>query len=536
MRQPNLIVALILLLCGGAWSSTDNTRETGKENNYTYYYVSSVAGDDANDGLSPEKAWKTLDKVNAHLFQPNDVILFCSDNEWEGQLRPQGSGAEGKPILIDRYGEGALPKIDQEDRGGAVLQLENQEYWEITHLELTASGSIDDYDRDKAYASGIRVIATTADHVLKHIVIRECIVRNVFGRMKVYEGGIWIGVPGDWRKEWNWQNREYPHHHPPTFTTAFDGVLIENNRIYSVDRFGILVWASANPGNHPNSYYLEGLLPNKNVIVRNNVLEDIGGDAIMVQGCDSPLIEKNTVRRSCKKSGDKRLKDPRGKFWAPHAAAIWLCYCYKGVIQYNDVYDTYRLEHNNDGTSYDFDLCSVDCLIQYNYSRNNAGGFILVMPDAVNCAARYNISENDRGNLLFLPGRMSDNNLIYNNTFYMSTGHISIGDNATMYNNIFMRTGDAQIELNQVNPGSFQQNCYFGWSSYPDDTFKIIDDPQFQDPGNGGENAKNLSCYALNENSPCRSRGKIITNNGGLDILGNPIPLSDRPDLGAIQH
>jgi hypothetical protein len=272
-------------------------------------------------------------------------------------------------------------------------------------------------------------------------------------------------------------------------------------------------------------------------VVRANVLEDIGGDAIVVQGADLPLIEKYTVRRSCKKSGDERLRES-GVFWTPHAAAIWINHCNKGIIQHNAVYDTYRLENNNDGVSYDFDLCCADCLIQYNYSRNNAGGFILIMPDAVNCAARYNISENDRGNLLFLPGRMSDKNLIYNNTFYMSAGSIAIGDNATMYNNIFMRTGDAEITLSQNNEGSFMQNCYFGRLSlfYPDDEFKITLDPQFRDPGKGGENAENLACYTLGESSPCRSYGKVISTNGGFDILGNRVSYVHPPDLGAIQH
>lgn len=39
------------------------------------YYVDSIAGDDSNDGLSPQKPWKSLDKLNSILFKPGTTIL-----------------------------------------------------------------------------------------------------------------------------------------------------------------------------------------------------------------------------------------------------------------------------------------------------------------------------------------------------------------------------------------------------------------------------------------------------------------------------
>ncbi|MES3036600.1 MAG: right-handed parallel beta-helix repeat-containing protein, partial [Bdellovibrionota bacterium] len=39
------------------------------------YYISPV-GNDANDGLSKEKPWKTIDKVNSSNFRAGDAILF----------------------------------------------------------------------------------------------------------------------------------------------------------------------------------------------------------------------------------------------------------------------------------------------------------------------------------------------------------------------------------------------------------------------------------------------------------------------------
>jgi hypothetical protein len=108
------------------------------------YYVDSKQGDDSNDGLSKENPWKSLAKVNAEVFQAGDRVLFRAGTVFEGQLKPQGSGRkiDGRPvpIMVDRYGEGARPRIDAEGRFAAALHLHNIEYWEINGLEITNQG------------------------------------------------------------------------------------------------------------------------------------------------------------------------------------------------------------------------------------------------------------------------------------------------------------------------------------------------------------------------------------------------------------
>src|ERR1700730_14835390 len=53
------------------------------------YYVDSTSSSDAQSGTSPEKAWKTLAKLNATTFSPGDRILFRSGGKWTGQLWPK---------------------------------------------------------------------------------------------------------------------------------------------------------------------------------------------------------------------------------------------------------------------------------------------------------------------------------------------------------------------------------------------------------------------------------------------------------------
>src|SRR6202012_1910876 len=36
------------------------------------FYVDALGGDDGHSGLSPAAAWRTLEKVDAHVFQPGE--------------------------------------------------------------------------------------------------------------------------------------------------------------------------------------------------------------------------------------------------------------------------------------------------------------------------------------------------------------------------------------------------------------------------------------------------------------------------------
>lgn len=74
------------------------------------YYVS-PGGNDAHDGRSPEKAWKTAAKVNQAAFQPGDQILFARGGEWRESLKASSHGAPGKPIVYAAYGTGAKPRF-----------------------------------------------------------------------------------------------------------------------------------------------------------------------------------------------------------------------------------------------------------------------------------------------------------------------------------------------------------------------------------------------------------------------------------------
>ncbi|MBE7038459.1 MAG: hypothetical protein E7404_06125 [Ruminococcaceae bacterium] len=79
----------------------------------TKYYISNN-GDDNNSGLSPNDAWKSIDKVNNFKFSNGDAVLFERGGLWRGATVLCQSG-----VTYAAYGEGEKPKLYGSDRNYA---------------------------------------------------------------------------------------------------------------------------------------------------------------------------------------------------------------------------------------------------------------------------------------------------------------------------------------------------------------------------------------------------------------------------------
>lgn len=80
------------------------------------FYVNQDNGLDSNSGLSLEKPWKSIARVNSHTFSPGDEILFHRNQKWRETLAPPTSGTELNPIYFGAYGEGSNPVILRTDQ------------------------------------------------------------------------------------------------------------------------------------------------------------------------------------------------------------------------------------------------------------------------------------------------------------------------------------------------------------------------------------------------------------------------------------
>ena len=490
----------------------------------TAYYVNNNIGDDEHPGTHPNAPWKTLDKVNTIVFQPGDRILFRAGTSYAGSLRPQGSGTDGRPIVIDMYGEGDKPVIDGAGYVAAV-HLHDVAYWEINNLEVTNDGgpAIEPQAETRRYG----VLITAMDTgVQRHIYLRNMYIHHIFPTMP---GGGWgrdgVGISGDPLGQ--------------TVRTVLENVLIENCHITMTASTGIFFhyrvwWRHGNP--------IFGY--NSDIRIRNNLLENIGGPGIQPNHCKQVLVEHNIIKGSGAKA------DPRQK---GRGSGMWPWYCQDVLVQNNAFMHARGIA---DSCGIHVDIGNINTVIQYNLSYDNAGGFAEILGDSYNTIYRYNISINDgwrikgvngalqNGHMLWLggwtgentPKRGPFNSHIYNNTIYLAPGletRILLDDTAVdafFINNIYYVDGvvyDGKPDTTAVNM-NMNNNLYTKAfpSTLPEDSDAIIADPMLIAPG--GLTAED---YKLLPNSPAIDAGRVIENNGGRDFWGNP--LLTPPNIGA---
>src|SRR6202049_4336434 len=486
------------------------------------FYVDSISGNDRNSGTSPQKAWETLTKINATVFHPGDQILFKSASAWTGQLWPKGSGSAQQPIVIDQYGGGAKPVINGAGQSEDAVLLKNQEYWEINNLEITNTGDTPGPRR------GVHLVAENFGDA-HHIYLRGLTIHDVNGvdNEKV-NGGINYNSIGDSKP------------------SRFVDLRVEGNYIFHVDPSGIFGWST--------HWVRSKWNPSLGVVVRHNVLHDIGGDGIVVVATDGALVEHNVISNANQRS-------------AGYNVAIWPWSADNTIIQYNEAYGT---RGQRDGEGFDSDWNSCNTLIQYNYSHDNDGGFLLICNEGghdpsesvgnVGTIVRYNISQNDHHRGINVAGPVSDAT-IYNNTFYVGPGEaVSLllqsdwkgwPGGTYLYNNIFYVAGAAEFShgISRVQDGAyftmpgfgssrnnvFDYNVYYGKLEPATDPHALTTDPLFLYPGSADRGAQSVAGYGLRPGSPAIDSGKLIDSNGGKDFLGTTGPACGAVDRGAVE-
>jgi hypothetical protein len=481
----------------------------------TIYYVDSSRPDDSGDGKSTTTAWKSLTKVNATTFAAGDQILFKSGGTWTGQLYPKGSGVSGSPIIISSYGSGSKPLINgngltmnADGSGGSAVYLYNQEYWEIKNLEVTNKGTT------AAKRLGVNVVASDYG-TANYIHISNLTVHDVNGiNTDKKNGGIAVQALGT------------------SVSTKWNDVRIEGNTVYTVDSTGIQTHSRwMNRGGMVDSGPWSGFT---NVLIQYNTVYDIGRDGILVRVSTAPVIQYNVVHHANMRSGAEGV-------------AIWPFNTDDALVQYNEAYSTHG---SLDGQGFDSDYDSNRTIIQYNFSHDNEGGFVLICNNGTSnfnngTIVRYNISQNDGTRIFQLAGPVT-NTSIYNNTIYIGSGaytHIlyindwgGYASNTNFKNNIIYNLGSGGYTLGSSTNNVFDYNVFYGNhpTSEPSDAHKLTTNPLFVSPGTG-TSLTGVDGYKLQTGSPAIDSGAAITGNGGKDYWGSAVPANSQTDRGAYE-
>ena len=568
----------------------------------TTYYVDSKGGNDSNDGTSESKAFKTLDKVNGLNLEPGDTVLLKKGSVFEDQalkFTKEDSGTAEAPVKVSTYGEGKRPQINTNGHGqwelnygnpldnqnhkwkGTVsssILIEDAEYLEIEGLELTNDReSSTDTEKDKKYNDADAMDRTGVAGVAKdngtvdHIVLNDLYIHDVTGNVynkHMTNGGIYFIVAK-------------PTNEGETGIARYNDIQIRNCSLDTVNRWGIAVgytyqWRQFTTGALSDATMAK--YGSSNVVIENNYLNHVGGDAITTMYLDRPLIQYNVSENAAEQINTKDYSknqpsldangNPNGTQGVGAgrvAAGIWPWKCKNAIFQYNECFKTLNAASGNgDGQPWDADY-GDGTNYQYNYSHGNTASTIMFCgPESVNNTFRYNISQNeDMGPLD--PAGNSGNCQVYNNTFYIKEGlntiwHRSHGNGGPvdMENNIFYFAGNTQATVNNWNPSgnkTFSNNLFYNVSTYPNDANAVKVNAGTEvlvNPGSGPdsvavdkaarkhENPTEKTVfdgYKLAENSPAINKGKVVVDRNGYtidhDFFGHAITAV--PEIGAAE-
>lgn len=344
------------------------------------YYVDSVKGHDGNPGTSAARPWRTLGQVNGTFLRPGDQVRFRAGGVWRGLLAPRGRGEAGRPVVIASYGAGARPRIEGVEEDAVLLR--NFPHVILEGIEITNRG---DGGRPRR---GVHIVAAN-DGVVEGVTVRDLYIHDVNGTNKQKDnGGIIFRTLGDKRP------------------SCFDGLRIERNVIWRVDRSGIAA----------QSYHWrrDRWFPSTNVVIRDNFVADAGGDGIVPWATERALVEHNIVQGANTRAGS-------------YNAGIWPWSADHTRLRLNRASG---VKTTLDGQGFDSDYNSRGTRFEYNLSHDNEGGFMLICsPGKRNgkenignqdTVVRRNISRNDRARIFHVSA--AENTLVEENYVYVGAG------------------------------------------------------------------------------------------------------------------
>jgi hypothetical protein len=478
------------------------------------YYIDAQNGDDNNSGTSASSPWKSVYNINRQTYLPGDTIFLKAGASWEGRLSLKGSGTAGKPIVLTSYGQGSKPHLMGNGKVNQVLLFEEVDNWEVSNIEISNNTT------EIGSRTGI-LIQSLGSGTRSHFHIKNVYIHDVMGDYSFETrgkntGGIGIiGGP----------------------TTKFDDILIEGCEIGPVNRVGIFTnltdAKNATRGNRPIT----------NLVIRNNKIHHCAGDGVIVRYANKPIISHNVAYEN-HNAPESLVK---------HGVALWCRSTDEALFEYNEVYNT---RGSMDGQAFDADLDAYRTIVQYNYSHDNEGGFMLVYGSSSDAIVRYNISSNDGsvGNHIFdFPIWTSPrgSGIFHNNTIIIPAGSKAVLadeaiESAKFYNNIFYNNGSGKQSVPSGGKTAvFVYNAYKGYlSNEMSDSSPLTADPQLVAPLTVPSGLANTGNFKLQATSPYLQNGRIVKQlepgywlpDGGLKDFGGTVILNNLFPIGAYKN
>jgi hypothetical protein len=241
------------------------------------YYAACGQGREEAAGTSPGQALPSLGRLAKVEFAPGDRILLKRGTVCRGSFAPRGSGAPGRPVTLEAWGEGPPPVIDAAG-SACALCLWNLSYWRVREIAVRGGTEF-----------GIHV---SGDHgLLRGIELIDVRAEDVHGPLKTKASGlIVVEARGD---------------------ALFEDVIIDGARAARTTQWaGILVLGApfSNRWDRPRS---------RRITIRNSIARDVWGDGIVLFEVEDGLIERSAAWHTG--------MQPRQTIGTPNGIWTWRC-------------------------------------------------------------------------------------------------------------------------------------------------------------------------------------------------------------------
>lgn len=392
------------------------------------YHVSSLRGDDANDGTECHPL-KSLYAINRLDLQPGDQVLLERGSVFEGQfLHLNVQGTKERPIYVGAYGKGARPLMRTNGQGiwyqdygteldapthvykgyvSSAVLLYDCEYVTVENLEITNCGGVfgEEYSAPhKMNRTGVAGIAkncgTLHDIHLNNLYIHD-VEGNVYDK-HMNNGGIYFTCLK-------------PDEEEKTGVARYENVSVRGCHLKRTSRWGIAIGYSYKCKEFMMAELSDELFEkygHHNIYIADNYVDEIGGDGITVMYAMKPLVEYNSGDSCALEMNDHYYSEPENR-GGKVAAGIWPWKCKDALLTYNEMRD---MRLNQDSMAWDADS-GDGTLYQYNYSRLNEGGCVMFcLEEAIHNEFRYNVSMDDLGGTISPSG--NPDAWIHHNVFY----------------------------------------------------------------------------------------------------------------------
>ena len=547
MRIRSLMVSLIISLFVSSFSMLAYAAD---------YYISSTQGNDVNDGSTAASAFHSLAKINALNLLPGDRVLFKSGDQWKGMFWPKGSGTQALPIQIGSYG-GEVPAIIDGDGFQASILIFNDDYYEISNLELTNEASYLDANNGQAkklsgfggqennwgsgrdVRFGIKIVATTRS--LSYFRLNNINIHDIYPTPNIltlkHQG---YGVKFESQSNVAANN-----------INTISNVVIDSVTIEKTGHYGIWIKPLGLNGSDLHKHF--------DFTLRNSSFLNTGGSGFVSVKAANVLVENNLFDGTGS-SDDSRMWQRGSGTWPFDS---------KDVVIQNNVFKNAKGPLDSYGVHIDYNNENV--VVQYNFSYNNEGGFVQILGANINSGYRYNISVADGSRVKDINGALqngrifhvsdycnvnagcpSTSNFIYNNTVFVPSAispeiyfHANSGETRFYNNLIYLEQRSAPLTTVVFDQGvqlSASHNLFYPSASFALDqqltTNAVYSNPELRLAGSDSP-----SMYKLVSGSPAKHAGNIIQgsedasvysfNSGGRDYFGNAVSDSTAPHIGA---